>query len=376
MRFVRRVSGRTFLALQVRNFRLYFIGQLISISGTWMQSFAQGFLVVWTLHASPVDLGITVALPFLPMLLLGPLGGVVVDRSDKRFVLYFTQSGAAILALSLGILVSTHHVSLTAIWTIAALLGVVNLFDNPARQSFVQEMVGKELLPNAVSLNSALINMGRIVGPAIGGALLFVGVATCFYVNAASYVALLTALAMMRAGEITRIRTVSRARGQVRQGLRYAFANREIREVLTTVTIVGLFAFNFTVTLPLLAIRVLHGTSADYALITCSMGLGGLLGGLYVAHRSRAWERPDEFEPERFLTGSPSPFIFFPFGGGTRRCVGAEFARYQLAVVLGQLILSREFNPVPSFTMRPYMRGATVAPPPRMPLQVRSRSAS
>jgi cytochrome P450 len=97
---------------------------------------------------------------------------------------------------------------------------------------------------------------------------------------------------------------------------------------------------------------------------------------IYVAHRSRAWERPDEFEPERFLTGSPSPFIFFPFGGGTRRCVGAEFARYQLAVVLGQLILSREFNPVPSFTMRPYMRGATVAPPPRMPLQVRSRSAS
>jgi cytochrome P450 family 110 len=97
---------------------------------------------------------------------------------------------------------------------------------------------------------------------------------------------------------------------------------------------------------------------------------------IYVAHRSLAWERPDEFEPERFLTGSPSPFIFFPFGGGTRRCVGAEFARYQLAVVLGQLILSREFNPVSSFTMRPYMRGATVAPPPRMPLQVRSRSAS
>jgi cytochrome P450 len=96
---------------------------------------------------------------------------------------------------------------------------------------------------------------------------------------------------------------------------------------------------------------------------------------IYVAHRSGAWERPDEFEPERFLTGSPSPFVFFPFGGGTRRCVGAEFARYQLAVVLGQLVLSREFSPVPSFTMRPYMRGATVSPPPRMPLQARSRSA-
>jgi MFS family permease len=287
MSLLRRISGRTFLSLRVRNFRLFFIGQLISISGTWMQSFAQGFLVVWTLHASPVDLGITIALPFAPMLLLGPLGGVVVDRSDKRFVLYFTQSAAGLLALSLGILVSTHHVSFAAIWTLAALLGVVNLFDNPARQSYVQEMVGKDLLPNAVSLNSALINMGRVVGPAIGGALLFVGIATCFYVNAASYVALLVALTMMRREEITRIRTVSRARGQVREGLRYAFENREIREVLTSVTIVGLFAFNFTVTLPLLAIRVLHGTSTDFSLITCSMGLGGLLGGLYVAHRSR-----------------------------------------------------------------------------------------
>jgi MFS family permease len=287
VKFVRRVSGRTFKSLQVRNFRLYFVGQLISISGTWMQSFAQGFLVVLTLHASAVDLGVTIALPFVPMLLLGPLGGAVVDRSDKRFILYFTQSSAAVLALTLGILVSTHHVSLPAIWTLASLLGVVNLFDNPARQSFVQEMVGKDLLPNAVSINSALINMGRVVGPAIGGALLFVGIATCFYVNAASFAALLAALVMMRAEEITRIRTVSRAKGQVREGLRYAFENREIREVLTCVTIVGLFAFNFTVTLPLLAIRVLHGTSSDYALLTCSMGLGGLLGGLYVAHRSR-----------------------------------------------------------------------------------------
>jgi MFS family permease len=275
------------LSLRVRNFQLFFIGQLISISGTWMQSFAQGFLVVWTLHASATDLGITIALPFVPMLLLGPFGGAIVDRSDKRFVLYFTQSAAAILALSLGILVSTHHVSLPAIWTLAALLGVVNLFDNPARQSFVQEMVGKDLLPNAVSLNSALVNLGRVVGPAIGGALLIVGIATCFYVNAASYIALLVALAMMRSEEITRIRTVPRNRGQVREGLRYAFANREIREVLTSVTIVGLFAFNFTVTLPLLVNRVLHGSSVDYVLITCSMGLGGLLGGLYVAHRSR-----------------------------------------------------------------------------------------
>lgn len=287
MKFLRRASDQTFLSLQVRNFRLYMIGQFISISGTWLQSFALGYLVIVDLHGSPVDLAVTVALPFLPMLLLGPFGGAVVDRSNKRRILYVTQSAAGLLALTMGILVSTHHVSLAVIWTIGTLLGVINLFDNPARQSFVQEMVGKDLLPNAVSLNSAMINMGRIVGPAIGGALLFVGIATCFYVNAASFLALLGALALMRASEITPIRTVARASGQIREGLRYVWANDELREVLASVVLVGLLAFNFTVTLPLLALGVLHGTRADYSFISCSMGLGGLLGGLFVAHRSR-----------------------------------------------------------------------------------------
>ena len=226
MRFLRRASDQTFLSLQVRNFRLYMIGQFVSISGTWLQSFALGYLVIVDLHGSAVDLAVTVALPFLPMLLLGPFGGAVVDRSSKRRILYLTQSAAGLLALTMGILVTTHEVSLTAIWTIGTLLGVINLFDNPARQSFVQEMVGKELLPNAVSLNSAMINMGRIVGPAIGGALLFVGIATCFYVNAVSFLALLGALALMRSSEITPIRTVARARGQIREGLRYVWCER------------------------------------------------------------------------------------------------------------------------------------------------------
>jgi MFS family permease len=291
VRFLRRVSDQTFLSLQVRNFRLYMIGQFVSISGTWLQTFAMAYLVVVVLHGSPVDLAVTVALPFLPMLLLGPFGGAVVDRSNKRRILYMTQSSAGLLALTMGILVSTNDISLTAIWTLGTLLGVVNLFDNPARQSFVQEMVGKDLLPNAVSLNSAMINMGRIVGPAIGGALLFVGIATCFYVNAASFLALLISLALMRSGEITPIRTVARARGQIREGLRYVWSNDELREVLVSVVLVGLLAFNFTVTLPLLALNVLHGTRADYSFITCSMGLGGLLGGLFVAHRSRPTRR-------------------------------------------------------------------------------------
>ncbi len=288
MRFVRNISERTFQSLQVRNFRLYFIGQSISISGTWMQSLAQAWLVLSLHGTSGLELGVTVALPFVPMLLFGPFGGVVADRSNKRLVLYCTQSVAGVLALTLGVLVSTHHVSLPAIWTLAGLLGIVNLFDNPARQSFVQEMVGKEYLSNAVSLNSAMINMGRIVGPGIGAAILaFVGIAACFYVNAASYVGVIAALAMMRSAEITRIRTVVRARGQVREGLRYAWRTAKLREVLASVVVVGTFAFNFAITLPLLTKHVLHGSVTDYAFVMCSMGLGGLVGGLYVAHRSR-----------------------------------------------------------------------------------------
>ncbi len=287
-RRLRSVSGRTFQSLRVRNFRLYFIGQLISLSGTWMQSLAQGSLVVYVLHASAIDLGITVALPFLPMLLVGPLGGMVVDRSDKRLVLYATQSGSAVLALALGLLVSTNHVSLGAIWSVAALLGIVNLFDNPARQAFVQEMVGRELLPNAVSLNTALINLGRVIGPAIGAVIFaVVNLAACFYVNAASYLAVLVALWLMRPGEITRIRTVERAKHQVRDGFRYAWHDPLLREVLIVVTVVGTFAYNFTVMLPLFTHTSLHGPKTDFAYLTCSLGLGGLLGALFVAHRSR-----------------------------------------------------------------------------------------
>lgn len=288
MRFLRNATSRTFLSLRVRNFRLYFIGQGISISGTWMQSVAQAWLVVTLPGFTPWDLGVTIALPFLPMLLFGPFGGVVIDRSDKRKVLYATQCVAGLLAVALGVLVVVHHVSLPAIWTLAAILGFVNLFDNPARQSFVQEMVGRELLPNAVSLNSALINMGRVVGPALSAVLIAtISIAVCFFVNAASYAAVIVALALMRKSEITRIRTVTRAKGQIRAGLAYAWGNREIRNVLTSIVIVGTFAFNFTVTLPIFVRSVLHGSAADYAFVTCSFGFGAVLGGLYVAHRSR-----------------------------------------------------------------------------------------
>lgn len=285
-------SAKTFAALSVRNFRLYFIGQLISVSGTWMQSVAQGWLVL-QLTGSSLDLGVAVALQFVPMLLLGSYGGLIADRHEKRRILYFTQVGAALLALALGVLVTTHHVTVDTVYVLAGLLGVVNLFDNPARQAFVQEMVGRDLIANAVSLNSVLMNAGRLIGPGIAaGFIAVVGTAVCFYANAASYLAVLLALVMMRKSEFLPMRTVLRDRGQLRLGLKYVAANPVLRNVIVSVAVVGTFAYNFTVTLPLLTRHTFHQTSAaDYGLLMAAMGLGAVFGGLFVAHRSRPTPR-------------------------------------------------------------------------------------
>ena len=185
---------------------------------------SQAYLILFPLHGTGVDVAIATSLQFLPLLLLGPFGGLIADRLDKRKVLYATQGTAGILALILGVLVVSHSVSLWEVYALAAGLGFVNLFDNPARQTFVSEMVGLDLLPNAVSLNSVLMNSARVIGPAIGGVLIItVGVATCFFINAASYAAVIVALAMMRASELYRRPGVVRAKGQVREGFRYVW---------------------------------------------------------------------------------------------------------------------------------------------------------
>jgi MFS family permease len=283
-----RGNSRTFAALKVRNFRLYFIGQLISMSGTWMQSVAQGWLVL-QITGSSVDLGIAVALQFVPMLLLGSYGGLVADRHEKRRILFFTQSSAGLLALLLGILVSTHHVSVFGVYLVAFGLGIVNLFDVPARQAFVQEMVGRDLIANAVSLNSVLMNSGRLIGPAIAAAVIaLIGTAACFFANAGSFVAVLIALFLMHKSEFLPMRTVSREKGQLRLGLKYAFMNPLLRNVIIAVAVVGTFAYNFTVTLPLLARVTFHEHSAGhYGVLMGAMGLGAVIGGLMVARRSR-----------------------------------------------------------------------------------------
>jgi MFS family permease len=291
-RSVRAAGRRTFRAIAVRNYRLYFTGQVISVSGTWMQTVAQAYLILFILHGTGLDVAIATSLQFLPLLLFGPFGGLLADRLDKRKVLYATQGAAGALALVFGILVATHSATVMDVYLLAAGLGCVNLFDNPARQTFVSEMVGLDLLPNAVSLNSVLMNSARVIGPAIGGVLILtVGVGTCFFLNAASYAAVIVALAMMRASELYRQPGVRRAKGQVREGLRYAWGTRDLRIPLASMAVVGVFAFNFTVTLPLLAKFTFHGGAGLYSWFMVAMGAGAVLGGLATAFRSQPTTR-------------------------------------------------------------------------------------
>jgi MFS family permease len=289
-----RVHGaihQTFSSLRIRNYRLYFVAQLISVSGTWMQTVAQAWLVLH-LTGSGVDLGVVVGLQFLPMLLFGPVGGLVADRVNKRNLLYVTQAAGGLLALVLGSLVVSDVVQLWQVYLLALMLGLVNVFDNPARQTFVMEMVGRDDLPNAVSLNTVVMNASRVVGPAIGGVVIVVfGLGECFFINAVSYVAVLIGLAMMRSSELHRTEPVVRAKGQIREGFRYVWRTPSLRNTLLAIAIIGIFAYNFTVTLALLAKVTFHGGAGAYSLLTACMGIGAVVGGLFAAHRAHPTPR-------------------------------------------------------------------------------------
>lgn len=278
-------ADRTFSSLRVRNYRLWFVGQATSLSGTWMQQVAQGWLVL-QLTGSGTALGLVVALQFVPLLVLGPVGGMAADRLDKRRVLVVTQSAAALLALTLGLLVATDLVRLWMVYALALGLGLVNLFDNPARQTFVLEMVGPGRLTNAVSLNSVMVNLARVVGPALAGALIAaVGLAVCFIVNAATYLVVLAALARMRSAELRPAERQPRGRGQLRAGLAYVRRTPELLVPLLMMGAVGTLAYEFPVVLPLVAKESFSGDAATYGAMTAAMGAGAVVGGLVTASR-------------------------------------------------------------------------------------------
>lgn len=285
-------TRRTFRSLRVRNYRLFFSGQLVSVSGTWMQTVAQNWLVL-NLTGSGLDLGVTVALQFLPMLLFGMWGGVIADRFDKRRVLIAAQAAAGILALVLWALVTADVVQLWMVEVLAFLLGLVQAVDMPTRQSFVTEMVGPDELPNAVGLNSAMFNAGRLIGPALAGVVISTaGVGLAFLINAGSYVPVMFALAAMRPAELHRDDGpdgfgTARGPGQIRDGLRYVWSHRQLRSTLLLVAVVGLFGLNFQVVLPLLARYTFDGGPRLYGALAGAMALGSLLGALVAAGRAQ-----------------------------------------------------------------------------------------
>ncbi|MFC0600559.1 MFS transporter [Streptomyces palmae] len=286
---MRRHRGRgTFAALRVPNFRLYFVGQCVSLVGTWMQVVAQSWLVL-QLTGSGTVLGLVVAAQFLPVLLLGPYGGLIADRADKRHLLMATQTTLATLALLLGLLTVTHTVRLWMVVVLAVALGTVNAVDNPTRQSFVPEVVGVGLLRGAVSLNSVIVNTARAIGPATAGILIATaGVGVCFLANAASFIAVLLALRLMRTEELHPHPALPREPGQLAAGLRYVRGTAGLWAPLAMMALIGTLAYEFQVVLPVLASTGVHGDARTYGFMTSAMGLGAVAGGLAMAAYGRA----------------------------------------------------------------------------------------
>jgi MFS family permease len=277
----------TFSSLRVPNYRLYFTGQSISLAGTWMQMTAQSWLVLVLTHSS-TDLGFVVALQTLPVLLLAPYGGVVADRVDKRRLMIILQIAMGLQALVLGLLAVTGAVTFWEVCLLAVVLGLNNAFENSTRQAFVREMVGRDELRNAITLNSVTVNAARAVGPAIGGVLIAtVGVGVCFLLNAASFVAVVTSLIIMDKAALRPSPPAPRARGQLREGLRYAARTPDIAIPIAMMGLVGLLAYEFQVSIPVLASQTFHGGSEAYGFLTAAMGIGAVVGGLFTAARGR-----------------------------------------------------------------------------------------
>lgn len=278
----------TFRSLGTRNFRLFFLGQLVSQTGTWVQSVA----IIWVvlqLTGDGVALGLATAAQFLPVLVLGAWAGVVSDRVDRHRFLLGTQAAFAVVALVFSVLTFSDRLSLPAIYVLSALFGIVTALDNPARRSLVVEMVAQRDIPNAVGLNSALMTGSRVAGPAIGGVLITtVGPDWCFAFNAVTYVAVLIALARIDRSQLRSPPRVVRAKGQLREGFRYVWSTPELRLPLVLLTVIGTLAFEFQVTLPLLAERTFDGGAGTFTMLYSAMSAGSLAGALGVARRTDA----------------------------------------------------------------------------------------
>ncbi|HEY7104914.1 MAG TPA: MFS transporter [Acidimicrobiia bacterium] len=292
MASVRAVASSTFRSLKTRNYRLFFVGQGISLCGTWMQTIALGWLVLDLSNNSGLAIGTVIALQFVPTLFLGAWAGVIADRFDKRILLVATAILMGVSAAGLAILTLAGVIELWMVYVLVLVQGLAQALDNPTRLAFVSEMTGPQDLPNAVGLNSALFQTARIVGPAFAGTIIvLLDTGWCFALNALSFVAVVVALLMMDPTRLHRGAPVERAKGQVREGLRYIRDTPALRSMLVMTAVVGTLALNYPVVLPLLAKVTFDGNAETYSWMTVAMGAGALIGALVVANKANPTPR-------------------------------------------------------------------------------------
>jgi MFS family permease len=352
---LRALTSRQFSSLRIFNYRVYFIGQLISLIGTWMQTTAQAWLVL-KLTGSPLALGTVTTLQFLPITLFTLFGGAFADRLPKRRVLMITQSLAMLQAFVLGLLVLTDSVQLWHVYVLAACLGTINAFDGPVRQSFGVELVGRDQLVNAVALNSSIFNMARIMGPAVAGiAIAAVGISTAFLVNAASFVGVLAAYAIMRPAEFHSAppkKAAGNVLSQVREGIVYSWRTPQVLFLFILLAFLGTFGYNFTVLIPLVAEFVLHVDAKQFGLLTSAMGLGSLIAALSMAALGRL--------SQRNLLIAASTFVILFVGVAVSK---SYYVTAMLLVALGivSVLFSTTVNTTLQITVPDELRGRVMS---------------
>ncbi len=283
------MKSTTFASLRYFNYRLWFVGGLVANVGTWMQRVGQDWLVLTELSDnSGLAVGITTALQFAPTLLLSAWAGLIADRVDRRKLLIASQVAQGALALGLGALVLGGHAQLWQVYLFAGLLGCVSAFDQPVRQTFVAELVPAGRLSNAVGLNSASFNAARLIGPGIGGLLIAaVGTGWVFVINGASFIATIFALSQMRLGELHPMPVAPRAKGQIREGIRYVRRRTDILVIMAVVSVVSMFGLNFQMTSALMARTEFGKGAGEYGILGSILAIGSLTGALLAARRER-----------------------------------------------------------------------------------------
>jgi MFS family permease len=343
---------RTFTSLEIPNYRRYFAGQVVSISGNWMQTVAEMWLIV-QITGSGVSVGIVAGLQFLPMLLFGAWGGLIADRLSKRRLLTLTQALMALPALTLWLLYSQGAVTEWIVYALVLVRGSVLAFDNPARQSFVVELVGADRVVNAVGLNSVVIHTARIAGPAAAGAIIAtVGVGPCFAINSLSFAAMLLALRGMDPRALETVAPAAREPGQLRSAVAYVRRTPELLVPLAMMAVLGTLSYNFQVLLPLLAHFTWHGGPGTYAALTVAMGLGSISGALAAGARGRV--------TPALLCGSAIAFGVLELAVAAAPTVGI-----QLVALAGLGAVSVTFaasvNSTLQLSVTPAMRGRVMA---------------